>query len=178
MSRRNRIAPMPHSPPERSTAVRAQRGVLPGELPDGRTWCRLPFGSVGFVFEVRADHIRTVQIYRIFDNSIHKQQATSIRKRGNVEILCDRGALAIRHAILPQISCAQVGCHHVQAATCVLPGRALPVAFESPCQLGEPEAGEAAKCRSRDWVPASISMRSVSASCQVMCSLAGTLMMM
>src|SRR5262252_6613751 len=59
------------------------------------------------------------------------------------------------------------------------PGAGSHVAADSPCQLGEAGAGERGeKWNSRVCVPASVSTRSVSASCQVMCSRPGTLMML
>src|SRR6185503_7607844 len=51
-------------------------------------------------------------------------------------------------------------------------------AIESPCHVGPlPDDARGAKRKSRVCVPASVSMRSVSASCQVMCRRPGTFMM-
>src|SRR5947207_7829893 len=61
------------------------------------------------------------------------------------------------------------------------PGAGSHVAAESPCQLrgpGDAATAPGAKWKRRVCVPASVSIFSVSASCHVMCSRPGTLMML
>src|SRR4029450_3648885 len=78
---------------------------------------RAELRSVRLQAEVRAGVERPVQILRIVDHRDDLQPRTAIGMRGqSMNVLGDRRLLAVRHAILAQVSLAEIRRHDLQIA--------------------------------------------------------------
>src|SRR4029453_18353902 len=73
-----------------------------------RTWRWTPTVPIALFLEVRARHERFSEVLPIPDDGRHREPFIPIRLLVIVVVLRNRGLVAIRHAILPQVPGSQV----------------------------------------------------------------------
>src|ERR1700680_2891313 len=77
-------------------------------------WCWIPLLTISFLLKLRTHDKRLLEVERIVDGRGNQQKLAAARKRCHIEVLRNGGVLAVRNAILSQISGSQVGCCHLQ----------------------------------------------------------------
>src|SRR4029079_14317799 len=91
---------------------------------------RIPFRTVSLLLKLRTNDKRLREILRIIDDRGDQQHVAAARERCDIEVFRSDSILAIRNAILAQISGAQVGSGYLER-------RSLPlrVRITLPCPL-------------------------------------------
>ena len=77
-----------------------------------RSW--IPFRSVGLLLELRTHGKRLAEVLRIVDDGGHQQHLATAWDRRDIEVFRNSRVLAVRHAILAQISGPQVSRRYLQ----------------------------------------------------------------
>ncbi len=81
---------------------------------------RVELRSVRLQPEVRARVERPVQVVRVVDHRQHVQPGIAVgMRRQALDVFGDRGLLAVRHAVLPQVSLAEIGRDDLDMAAAV-----------------------------------------------------------
>src|SRR5690348_915603 len=98
----------------------------------GGAWSGIPFGTVGLLLELRTRDKRLLEVLRIVDDGGHKQRLAAAGERRNIEVFGEGGVLAVRDAVLSQISGAQAGsCDFQRRALPLRGGNTLPGPFHA-----------------------------------------------